>query len=325
MANSSNVSLRSVLARPLLYEEVDTNFQELIFVIDDFNAHVISTTAHDAIDLVFDPSTSELVSTNIQEAIVEHVDSATAHDAADLVFNNTYSSGHYAATNVQTALEEIETNLDAHNDSNTAHDAVDIVFDPSTSELSSINVQTAIVEHVDSATAHDAVDLVFDPSTSNLLSTDLQTATEEVQANLEAHESASDPHTMYARKDANLSDLVDPDAARETLSAVEKTSNTGAAVVPTGTEAQRDGSPSAGYLRFNSDIGLFEGYNGTEWVPVGSGATGAAGDQVFVENDQTVTADYTIPSDKNAMTTGPITIDDGVTVTVSDGARWVVI
>ena len=57
----------------------------------------------------------------------------------------------------------------------------------------------------------------------------------------------------------------------------------------------------------------------------GAGATGAGGDEVFFQNDQVVTTNYTIPADKNAMTTGPIQIDDGVTVTVSDGARWVVI
>jgi hypothetical protein len=45
----------------------------------------------------------------------------------------------------------------------------------------------------------------------------------------------------------------------------------------------------------------------------------------FVQNDQTVTVDYTIPATKNAMSTGPITVDSGVTVTVSSGARYVVI
>jgi hypothetical protein len=46
---------------------------------------------------------------------------------------------------------------------------------------------------------------------------------------------------------------------------------------------------------------------------------------VFVENDQTVTANYTIPANKNAMSTGPVEIDDGVSVTVSSGSRWVVL
>jgi hypothetical protein len=104
-----------------------------------------------------------------------------------------------------------------------------------------------------------------------------------------------------------------------------RTSSTGSSIVPAGTQAQRDGSPAAGYFRFNSDVGKFEGYNGTSWGSVGGGATGGGADAVFVENDQIVTANYTIPATKNAMSTGPIEIDDGVTVTVSDGARWVVI
>jgi len=100
---------------------------------------------------------------------------------------------------------------------------------------------------------------------------------------------------------------------------------TGSALIPSGTEAQRDGSPAAGYFRFNSDVAKFEGYNGTAWGSVGGGATGGGSDAIFIENDQTVTTNYTIAATKNAMTTGPIEIDDGVTVTVSSGARWVVL
>jgi hypothetical protein len=115
------------------------------------------------------------------------------------------------------------------------------------------------------------------------------------------------------------------DTVVELIPAVLKTADTGSAKVPTGTQAQRDGSPAAGYFRFNTDVGKFEGHNGTSWGSVGGGATGGGSDAVFVENDQTVTSNYTIPASKNAMSTGPITIADGVTVTISDGARWVVL
>jgi hypothetical protein len=54
-------------------------------------------------------------------------------------------------------------------------------------------------------------------------------------------------------------------------------------------------------------------------------ATGGGSDEVFFQNDQVVTTNYTIPADKNALSTGPITINAGVTVTVSTGARYVVI
>lgn len=106
---------------------------------------------------------------------------------------------------------------------------------------------------------------------------------------------------------------------------VRKTSNTGSAVVPTGLQSERDGSPAAGYFRFNTDVSKFEGYNGTAWGSVGGGATGGSSDEVFVQNGQNVTTNYTIPATKNAMSTGPITVDSGVTVTVSSGSRWVVL
>jgi len=105
---------------------------------------------------------------------------------------------------------------------------------------------------------------------------------------------------------------------------VAKSSATGSAVMPTGTTAQRDVSPAEGYLRRNSSLGRFEGYSGSTWLGLG-GATGAGGDDVFYENGQTVTTDYTLTTNKNAMSAGPITIDTGITVTIPSGATWVVV
>lgn len=103
------------------------------------------------------------------------------------------------------------------------------------------------------------------------------------------------------------------------------TSDTGSAKIPTGTTAQEDVSPQAGYFRFNTTTNTFEGYNGTAWGAVGGGATGAGGDEVFIENSKVITSSYSIPSTKNAMSTGSITINSGVTVTVPTGSRWVVL
>ena len=61
------------------------------------------------------------------------------------------------------------------------------------------------------------------------------------------------------------------------------------------------------------------------WGQIGGGATGNGGDQVFVENSQTVTASYQIPAGKNASTVSPITINSGVVVTIPSGSRWVVL
>ena len=106
---------------------------------------------------------------------------------------------------------------------------------------------------------------------------------------------------------------------------VAQSSSTGAAYLPAGTTAQRDGAPSAGYLRFNSSLAKFEGYNGTAWSSVGGGATGGGGDTVFYENTLTVTTNYTLSSSNNAHSVGPISINSGVTVTIPSGARWVVL
>jgi hypothetical protein len=102
---------------------------------------------------------------------------------------------------------------------------------------------------------------------------------------------------------------------------VIKTADTGAAVIPAGTEAERDGSPAAGYLRFNSDATSFEGYDGSAWGSIGGGAT----EDAIYENSATISENITIATGRNGMSTGPISVDDGITVTVSDGARYVVI
>jgi hypothetical protein len=60
------------------------------------------------------------------------------------------------------------------------------------------------------------------------------------------------------------------------------------------------------------------------WGTAG-GASGAGGDDVFYENGQTVTTNYTLTAGKNAMSAGPITINSGVTVTVGSGQSWVIV
>lgn len=108
---------------------------------------------------------------------------------------------------------------------------------------------------------------------------------------------------------------------------VVETSATGSAEIPSGTTAQRDGTPAAGYLRFNTTDSSFEGYDGSAWGAIGGGggATGGGGDQVFYENGQTITTSYTLTTNTNAMSTGPLTVNSGVSVTVPSGSRWVVL
>jgi hypothetical protein len=60
-------------------------------------------------------------------------------------------------------------------------------------------------------------------------------------------------------------------------SGVQKTSATGSAILPAGSTAQRDGSPAAGYIRFNTTDSSFEGYDGSAWGAIGGGGATPAG------------------------------------------------
>ena len=80
-----------------------------------------------------------------------------------------------------------------------------------------------------------------------------------------------------------------------------------------------------------------QGNTGSQGATGPQGATGAAGadgedglkgggsDLIFFENSQNVTTNYTISNNKNAMSAGPITINNGITVTVGSGETWTVV
>jgi hypothetical protein len=110
-----------------------------------------------------------------------------------------------------------------------------------------------------------------------------------------------------------------------TLTQYNQFTATTAVKVPAGTTAQRPEEPNTGDLRFNSTTNQYEGYNGTAWGSIGGGATGGSGNQVFIENEQVVTNNYTITVGKNAMSTGPIIINNDVTVTIPDNSVWTII
>ena len=64
--------------------------------------------------------------------------------------------------------------------------------------------------------------------------------------------------------------------------------------------------------------------SGLKWALAAAGATGGGTDQVFYENDVAVTTSYTISTDKNAGTFGPVSIGSGATVTIPTGSVWVI-
>jgi hypothetical protein len=144
----------------------------------------------------------------------------------------------------------------------------------------------------------------------NIAATNVQTAIQELDD--EKLSTTTAASTYLAKAGGTITGNVDNTA-------------TGYFDLPSGTTAQRPGSPNAGWARFNTDTVQFEGYTGALWSSIGGGARGGGSDAVFFENDSVVTTNYTLTTNKNAVTAGPVTVNSGVTVTIPSGSSWVVV
>jgi len=111
--------------------------------------------------------------------------------------------------------------------------------------------------------------------------------------------------------------------------------------VPTASATNRGALSAADWTTFNAKAAPFT-YTST-YIPFGQGTTtpNQSADLTFdgttqsapvqrasngiVTNNKTIGTSFTIPATDNAMSSGPVTISSGVTVTVSSGSRWVVL
>jgi hypothetical protein len=73
----------------------------------------------------------------------------------------------------------------------------------------------------------------------------------------------------------------------------------------------------------NTGVTSFNGSTGA--VTFTAGASGGGTDSVFYLNDVVITQSYTVPINRNAMTAGPISISDGVSISIPDGSSWTIV
>ena len=105
--------------------------------------------------------------------------------------------------------------------------------------------------------------------------------------------------------------------------------------VPSGTTAQRPTGVSVGTLRFNTDLDAAEIYkadNGTGsagWAPISGGGPSLGQDSVVRTNANTISENLTVGPTAGGgaeyaigMSAGPITIANGFTITIENGASW---
>jgi hypothetical protein len=74
-------------------------------------------------------------------------------------------------------------------------------------------------------------------------------------------------------------------------------------------------------LTAGSNVTITNG-NGTITI---AATGGGGGSSTILENDQTISSNYTVTSAKNGLSVGPVTINTGVSVTVGTGQKWVVL
>jgi hypothetical protein len=128
----------------------------------------------------------------------------------------------------------------------------------------------------------------------------------------------------------------------------------------TGTVAVANGGTGAttltGILKGNGTSAFTAAVSGTDYAPATSGTSilygngsggfsnvtigtglsfaagtlsatggGGGGSSTILENDQTISSNYTVTSTKNGISVGPVTINTGISVTVGTGQRWMVL
>ena len=117
---------------------------------------------------------------------------------------------------------------------------------------------------------------------------------------------------------ADVTDATNVEAA----GAVMESGATASAKIPSGTTAQRDGSPSAGYFRWNTTESQAEIYDGSAWSLVGGGNTT---EEPLWEHESVVSSNYVMTDGNNAISCGPIIINSGYSVTVGTGCSWAIV
>jgi hypothetical protein len=261
-------------------------------------------------------------------AISDHIADATdAHDASAI---SSIASGNLAATDVQAALNELQSDVDTRalatdlsnhiSDATDAHDA-SAISNVATGNLAATDVQTALNElqgdidtlntglsnHLSDATdAHDA-SAISNVASGNLAATDVQAALNELQTDVDGRALASDlsTHISDTTTHGTTGNVVGTSDA-QVLTAKDydggTASNTSRITVPKDTKTNLDAlTRKEATIVYGSDTDKLYVDNGSALIPVGS-SLGSL--DIFYQNDFSVDTSSIFSTGDNATFLG---------------------
>jgi hypothetical protein len=295
----SDITTRAGKGEPLTHNEVDANFTNL------------NSDKYEAGD---SPSFGSVTVTGTV-------------DGRDVAADGSKLDGIESGATADQTAGEIKTAYESNADTNAFTDAEKsklsgVEAGAEVNAVDSVNTQTGAV-------VLDADD-ISDAVTSNKFTT---AADISKLAGIEAGADVTDTANVTAAGALMDSEVTNLAAVKsfDPADYVGQTTTTGSAELPSGTTAERDGTPSAGYIRFNSTDNTFEGYDGSAWGSIGgaggglfkgeNGEVGSSAGDIFRVNEQTLNTDVTIDADENANATGPLTVASGITLTVTSGGN----
>lgn len=161
--------------------------------VDNLKSGVLETDLNNAVDDT-KLASAQAIKTYVSEQV------ATKDEASEISYNNTTSG--MTATNVQTAVDEVEGRLD-------------------TAESTLSTVSTGLADHLaDTTDAHDA-SAISNVPTGNLTSTNVQSALNELQVDVDSKASASDlTNHINATASAHASTAISYDNTTSGMTAI---------------------------------------------------------------------------------------------------------
>jgi hypothetical protein len=182
----------------------------------------------------------------------------------------TAASGNLTSTELNAALAELQADIDTRLSGTQLSDHI---ADTTTHGTTGDIVGTSDAQALTNKTVVVASNTITTAASGNLTSTELNAALAELQTDIDTRITTSDNPQF---------------------------SSTGSIKLPTGTTAQRP-TPASGQIRFNSETGDFEGYDGTVWGALGGGGL----------SPEVKTASFTAESGKMYLvdtTSGDVTV-----------------